>query len=339
MLKPPDNLWNEAYLLSLIQDQVEESLHLDYKACDALNGKTDGKKNELSKDISAFANSDGGVIIYGVLEGQGVQKHLPVSLDSGFDPTDVSKEWLEGVINSRIQRRISGLRIHPIELKTNSPGKYAYAVEIPQSRQAPHQASDKRYYKRYNFESVPMEDYEVRDVMNRQSGPDLWVEYYSENDTSISTDSLSFSLKAAIRNLSKAPAHNANITVWVDTHLNAGTNFIEEENFTLPEGTSVQSRKYLYVYSQVPIFGKHSFGFINPANPLFKRHGMSFDLDKIRPQKITELVAYIMWEIEAPNMTTRRGIEKIYTGPEWDALKSTTLLHCENVLREVARND
>ncbi|MEM7799577.1 MAG: hypothetical protein AAF633_10335, partial [Chloroflexota bacterium] len=30
---------------------------------------------------------------------------------------------------------------------------------------------NKRYYKRFNFESVPMEDYEIRDVLNRDSHP------------------------------------------------------------------------------------------------------------------------------------------------------------------------
>jgi hypothetical protein len=30
-----------------------------------------------------------------------------------------------------------------------------------------HQARDYRYYKRHNFNALPMEDYEVRDVMNR----------------------------------------------------------------------------------------------------------------------------------------------------------------------------
>src|SRR5262249_49751212 len=32
---------------------------------------------------------------------------------------------------------------------------------------APHQANHHRYYKRSNFESKPMEDYEVRDLMRR----------------------------------------------------------------------------------------------------------------------------------------------------------------------------
>jgi hypothetical protein len=34
-------------------------------------------------------------------------------------------------------------------------------------------AADNRYYKRYNFQSIPMEDYEVRDLARRAEAPDL----------------------------------------------------------------------------------------------------------------------------------------------------------------------
>lgn len=130
--------------------------------CDSLQ-KTDGKKKEISKDVSAFANSAGGTIIYGVEE----DKHFPTSIDNGFDPRDISKEWIEQVINSTINRRIDGIRIKEIALSGAKNGRSIYAVSIPQSRRAPHMAADKRYYKRFNFESVPMEDYEVRDVSRR----------------------------------------------------------------------------------------------------------------------------------------------------------------------------
>lgn len=153
----------------LIISQREESIHLEYKSCAAVE-KTDGKKAETSKDVSSFANSDGGTIIYGVREyADPTKDHLPERIDDGFDPADISKEWLENVITSRIQPKISGLIIHPITLPT---GKVIYSVEIPKSTTA-HQASDKRYYKRHNFKAEPMEDYEVRDTMNRSQLPVL----------------------------------------------------------------------------------------------------------------------------------------------------------------------
>jgi predicted HTH transcriptional regulator len=120
--------WTEADVLQLITDQVQESLTLDYKECLALR-KTDRKKDEISKDVSAFANSAGGVIVYGVKE----TGHIPTAIDDGYDPSHISKEWLEQVIDSRIQRRIDGIRINPIRLSGPKAGKVMYVVSIPQS--------------------------------------------------------------------------------------------------------------------------------------------------------------------------------------------------------------
>ncbi|MCH8009124.1 MAG: ATP-binding protein [Chloroflexi bacterium] len=164
--------WQEADLLQLVSEQADESLELDFKESGALQ-KTDGKKRDLSKDVSAFANSAGGTLIYGMIEDQ--ETHAASALDDGFDPTDISKEWVEQVISSNIQPRISGVRIHAVDLSTHNPGNVAYVVTVPKSSTA-HQAADKRYYKRFNFESVSMEDYELRDVMQRADAPELTLE-------------------------------------------------------------------------------------------------------------------------------------------------------------------
>jgi hypothetical protein len=162
--------WQEEDLLRLIADARQEDISLDYKRSDSL-AKDEAKKTEISKDVSAFANSAGGTIVYGVEE----VDQLPVRIDAGCDPKVVSREWLEQVINSRIQRKIDGLRIKQIELHKTSPGRVAYVVTVPESLRAPHQASDKKFYKRYNFQSVAMEEYEIRDVSRRSESPDLSV--------------------------------------------------------------------------------------------------------------------------------------------------------------------
>lgn len=162
--------WTEADLQNLITEGTQESLTLDYKRKESLTNN-DHNKNELGKDVSAFANSAGGTIVYGMVE----TNHLPIQLDDGFDPTVTTKEWIEHVINGRIQQKIDGIVIKPVPL-TSPPGNTAYVVTIPQSLRAPHMASDNKYYKRYNFESIPMEDYEVRDVRRRQESPLLSIE-------------------------------------------------------------------------------------------------------------------------------------------------------------------
>ena len=57
-------IWTEAKLQRHITDVIPESLNLDYKASGSL-AKTNDKRAEITKDVSAMANSDGGVIIYG----------------------------------------------------------------------------------------------------------------------------------------------------------------------------------------------------------------------------------------------------------------------------------
>jgi hypothetical protein len=156
---------NEGDLNRLILDEVEEDIHLDYKGADAI-AKTNGKRNEISKDVSAFANSDGGIIVYGVREHDVYEKrHLPERIDT-INRVEFSKEWLEQVINSKIRPRIMDLIITPIDIPSVKNG-VVYIVKIPKSHM-PHQAADNRYYRRFNFESVPMDDYEISDIRNRK---------------------------------------------------------------------------------------------------------------------------------------------------------------------------
>lgn len=160
-------VWDQARVEQHITQGIEESLTLDYKAAGSL-AKSDGKKMEVTKDVSAMANSAGGIIIYGVAEYQDkAHEHLPEKLDP-VDRTQFPKEWLEQVI-SNIRPKIDGIVIHPVSIST-AVNHVVYVVEIPQSSTA-HQATDKRYYKRFNFESVAMEDYEIRDIMNRNKHP------------------------------------------------------------------------------------------------------------------------------------------------------------------------
>ena len=146
-------------LKNMIKNQIQENIHLDYKRSSALSLQNNHK--EIAKDVSAFANSDGGCIIYGIEE----DKHLPKKIDSGVDHDKYTREWLENVITSNISPRIDGITISPIPL---SPDNSVYIVDIPKSSRGPHQdRGNHRYYKRFNFKSQPMEDYEINDIRSR----------------------------------------------------------------------------------------------------------------------------------------------------------------------------
>lgn len=149
-------------LEALVVNQVQENLHLDYKRSDAL-AKTSRAIHELAKDVSAFANSDGGTIVYGIVE----ERHLPVRVDDGSPNTEITREWIESLLLSNISPRIDGLEISQIPL---SKEKSAYAIRIPKSFRGPHQERNQhRYYKRFNFSSEAMEDYEIADVRSRRN--------------------------------------------------------------------------------------------------------------------------------------------------------------------------
>lgn len=146
-------------LEDMIKNEIQENTHLDYKRSSALLSKN--SRREIAKDVSAFANSDGGCIIYGIEE----DNQLPRRIDSGVDHNKYTRERLEDVITSNISPRIEEIEILRIQL---SPDNSAYIVNIPKSSRGPHQETiSNRYYKRFNFKSQPMEDYEINDVRSR----------------------------------------------------------------------------------------------------------------------------------------------------------------------------
>ncbi len=168
--------WTRDRLQRYLDDQVQEGLNLDYKGADAL-AKSDGKKLEVHKDVSAMANSAGGILIYGIREYDDKEhKHLPERFDP-VDQTVFTREWLEQVVGG-IQPRVQNIVITPVAV---GPGAndVVFVVEVPASSTA-HQAGDWRYYKRRNFKSEPMYDYEVRDVMNRSAHALIDLEFELE---------------------------------------------------------------------------------------------------------------------------------------------------------------
>lgn len=158
--------WTVNDLIKIVKNNLTEYKTLEFKSLYALALDA---KNEISKDVSSFANSGGGIIIYGIRENK-EDLEIYLELEKGLEPNNrFNKEWLENVIFSRVSPKIKGLYINPIKLPNNN---YVYVVIIPQSTTA-HMAGNNRYYKRHNFKTEPMEDYEVRDVMNRLNKPHL----------------------------------------------------------------------------------------------------------------------------------------------------------------------
>jgi hypothetical protein len=226
MSQGPDSLrpvreptdWAEADLEALVRDEVPEGLHLDYKDSRAFEGFHDKQKNELAKDVSAFANSDGGVLVIGIQE----KDNKPVAVDEGLDPTAVRREAVEQVIQSRIQQRIDGVRVHAVPLLSKGQGRVAYVISVPASDRAPHMAHDNKYYKRYDFTSLPMQDYEVRDVSNRRTVPRLAGQCEFSYVSRHSETGYLLQARFSIKNEGEAPAYYTLAHAFIDVRLDDG---------------------------------------------------------------------------------------------------------------------
>ncbi len=161
MVKLPINIpRTHEDLRTLVQQRVSESLHLEYKRSDAL--RNDKGLSELSKDASAFANSDGGMIIFGIQE----NGHRPIELDDGFAPEEMSKERIESILLANITPKLPIFEVIEISIPT---GNNMYVVAVERSLRPHQDRKSFRYHRRYNFQSQPFEDYEIQDLRSRAS--------------------------------------------------------------------------------------------------------------------------------------------------------------------------
>lgn len=330
--------WTLEKIKELLEIGREEALTLDYKDSRALDNK-----KELAKDVSAFANSAGGIIIYGVQE----KGNKPISLDDGVSPHNKMKESIESSLIDRIKPKIQGIVIHPIDLPT---GNQLFVLEIPQSHQAPHMA-DNRYHKRYNFNSVAMEHYEVMDIMNRQKGPDIWLIFkLLRSEYEVSNPSPTIRFDAQIENRSVFPAKTAIITFWFENNLKFPETInssCHPQEFLFEDDQRISGFKKVFDVNPItPIFGTQGFGFTNPQN----RFDTFLDVDitqeamqsigpYVSPKRQQELRARIKWEIQAPYMTPRQGFATLIIGPDYDASTQRMPVKLEQGSKELMHPD
>lgn len=201
--------YNIETLNSFIENEIEESIHIEFKSGEALS-KTDSKKKEVSKDVSAIANSDGGIIIYGISE-----KNHKADSFAFVDGTVYTKEWLEQIISTTIKRNIEGLKIFPVRNNGNLK-ESVYVVQIPSSIDAPHLCRDNRFYKRYNFESVPMEEYEIRQLYGRKVKSELQLSGYSISVKEIGEDETTFTCETGVYNVGEKYETDYKVNIYFD---------------------------------------------------------------------------------------------------------------------------
>lgn len=147
---------------SLIDASASESVNLEFKR--DFYGNTYADKKELLKDITAFANTLGGILIIGIDEDQGVASSL-VPLPG----TDVDNELqrLESIIRSGIEPTIVGLRMRRIDVDSGS----VIVIHVPRSFNPPHRViikNSNRYYARNSVGAHELSLEELRMLFGEQ---------------------------------------------------------------------------------------------------------------------------------------------------------------------------
>lgn len=142
-LEMPIEQITEAHLRQLIDNKVCERKSIDYKQ--AIPSGKDGDRKEFLADVSSFANSGGGHLVYGMREEAG----LPVDLCGlNIDDPDAKVAELDSRIRDGIRPRIPGVVVWVVPL---SCGKTAIVIRVPKSFASPHMvtfANASRFYSR-----------------------------------------------------------------------------------------------------------------------------------------------------------------------------------------------
>lgn len=146
------------HILEMRDRGDSENATLEFKSCRLFHQKNDKIFETLSKEITALANSIGGVLIIGVEEDgdRRISEIVPVA-DGKKD-----EAWIEDGLLSRITPRLN-IAITRIE----AVGGHLLVIDVPPSLNAPHQSSDKRYYARRLFRVDPLLAFEIDDIRRR----------------------------------------------------------------------------------------------------------------------------------------------------------------------------
>ena len=116
-------------------------------------------EDDIAREIVAFANADGGKIIYGLDD---KNKHLV-----GVEMKSDLKDWLEGIAKKACAPSIST----EIEI-INKAGKNLVVISVPEGDDKPYRADDICYIRDSNV-SRPAKENEEKEITNPWSGQGL----------------------------------------------------------------------------------------------------------------------------------------------------------------------
>lgn len=178
----------------LVTNAVRESRSLDFKR-EAVGGKDDDKREFLA-DVSSFANTIGGDLVFGVEEALGV---ATAAAGISFADPDAEIQRLESVLRTGLEPRLPAHQIRWIE---RTPGRGYLIVRTPRSWAAPHRVvfRDAKFYGRSESGKYPLDVAELRAVfLASEALPDRIRRFRTERATLIEVGEGALPLKPGAR--------------------------------------------------------------------------------------------------------------------------------------------
>lgn len=148
---------NEADFTSLVSSRVSEGRSIEFKR--ELPGGSDADIKEFLADVTSLANAQGGDLVFGIEEVEGIANKV-----AGMAASDVDAAILrlENLLRDGIEPRLSGVRMKWVELPANRGG---LIVRVPASLASPHRIRFKnsgRFYNRNSRGKYEMDTHELR---------------------------------------------------------------------------------------------------------------------------------------------------------------------------------
>jgi hypothetical protein len=166
-----ESLLSPESIQQLVQRQECESLHLEFKRKEHPNNPEVGNSDKASwsQALSGFANSDGGVIVWGVatVQEDGVDRANELAPISAV-PDFASR--LRASLLHATAPVVDGVRVEAVRSADNA----GFVVcLIPQSPKTPHRAmlSHREYYKRSTERFYRLEHFDLEDMFGRRPRP------------------------------------------------------------------------------------------------------------------------------------------------------------------------
>jgi schlafen family protein len=168
-----------------VAERQQENVGLDFKEkADANNGQlTRDDRQMLAENLSAFANSAGGLLVIGVearKDADGVD--AAVAVRPIKELSRLQTEVLHAVGELLLPRH-DGVLVHPVPIP-HDPDMGCLAIWVERSERRPHQsqaAKDRRYYKRAGDSTYVMEHYDIEDAFRRAVTPSLKLELETQS--------------------------------------------------------------------------------------------------------------------------------------------------------------